>query len=223
MFANLSAHFLRPTSRDIAAAAGLSLASIGAILLRKTTVDCETEQPSTKQIHQQQQKQLYQEPKRQVFVPKVNYPGWDYDWDRKSRPELDSLEDLSTAEGYKAAKFSGKTRHIILIRHGQYDETHTEDENRHLTELGKRQAHQTGLRLATMAQCGTIHPDFTGPCRIKAIHVSDMVRAKETAAIIASHLPGVPLTDPDPLLNEALPSSMIPMRPDLPNAVSFFN
>ena len=41
-----------------------------------------------------------------------------------------------------------------------------------------------------------------GPCNIKVLHVSNMARAKETADIIAQHLPGVERAGPDPLLNE---------------------
>jgi serine/threonine-protein phosphatase PGAM5 len=65
---------------------------------------------------------------------------------------------------------------------------------------------------------GGIEPRFDGPCRFKAIQSSDMARARETAAIISRHLPDIPLLPPDPLLNEALPSPMIPARPDVPNA-----
>ena len=42
---------------------------------------------------------------------------------------------------------------------------------------------------------------------IKALHVSNLSRAKETADIIAAHLPlAVARTQPDPLLNEGRPS-----------------
>jgi broad specificity phosphatase PhoE len=41
-----------------------------------------------------------------------------------------------------------------------------------------------------------------GPCNIKVLRVSGMARAKETAEIIASHLPTVEFAEPDLLLNE---------------------
>jgi hypothetical protein len=56
--------------------------------------------------------------KRQLFQPKIPYPLWDYDWDGRMVPET-TLEAQS-----KGVKARGKTRHVILIRHGQYDETH---------------------------------------------------------------------------------------------------
>jgi serine/threonine-protein phosphatase PGAM5 len=47
-----------------------------------------------------------------------------------------------------------------------------------------------------------------------------MVRAKETAALIAKQFQEEKMTPqkPDPLLNEALPAPMIPIRPDIPGA-----
>jgi serine/threonine-protein phosphatase PGAM5 len=160
---------------------------------------------------------------RQLFRPKLPYPLWDYNWDGRMTQDT-TLESLSTIEGLKKSRQHGTVRHILLIRHGQYDESSPQDDHRHLTPLGRRQAELTGLRLAILARggLGGIYGEyqrFAGPCKIKALHVSDMVRAKETAAIIAKHLPPeVQLTPPDPLLNEALPSPMLPVRPDVPNA-----
>ena len=72
-----------------------------------------------------------------------------------------------------------------------------------LTELGRKQADLTGQRLAIMQK--GINEMFD-PCSIKAIRVSNMTRAKETASIIAKHLPQqqIVIDDPDPLLNEGL-------------------
>lgn len=58
-------------------------------------------------------------PKRQLWQPKLPYPAWDYDWDDRM------AQDTTLAAQAKGVKVRGKTRHIILIRHGQYDETHT--------------------------------------------------------------------------------------------------
>lgn len=41
-----------------------------------------------------------------------------------------------------------------------------------------------------------------GPCRIKALRVSGLARARETADIIALHLSGIEMEEPDPMLNE---------------------
>lgn len=131
-----------------------------------------------------------------------------------------TLESVATAEGLRASKAIGKTRHIILVRHGQYEMGPEKDEERVLTPLGRRQALQTGHRLAVMSRggMGGLDERFDQPCRIKAIRVSDMARAKETASLIASMLPGVPVSDPDPMLNEALPAPIIPARADVPDA-----
>lgn len=115
---------------------------------------------------------------------------------------------MGTRKGFYASRELGNVRHILLVRHGQYMEDFKDDKRRVLTPLGRHQAELTGQRLAIMARggFGMINPEFAGPCYFKAIHVSDMARAKETAKIIASHLPGVPLMAPDPMLNEALPA-----------------
>jgi len=175
---------------------------------------------------------------RQLYKPKVPYPAWDYDWDSRMTPET-TMEVLRTKDGlHKSRRLAGgTTRHILLVRHGQYDETYKEDDKRRLTPLGRKQAEMTGLRLSLLhrgglggmaawtAEAGANadeedEPKFVGPCTIKAVHVSDMTRAKETADLIARHLPdAVARPEPDPLLNEALPAPMIPARPDVPNAV----
>lgn len=115
---------------------------------------------------------------------------------------------------------SGKTRHVILVRHGQYDETSKDDMLRKLTPLGRLQAERTGARLARMAEGANSFDEFefNGPCMIQALRSSSMTRARETAEIIAKHLK-VKLEAPDPLLDEALPSPMIPIRPDIEEAV----
>jgi serine/threonine-protein phosphatase PGAM5 len=155
---------------------------------------------------------------RQIRTPQIPYPAWDYNWDDKMT-SISSPESVSTAQGLRESKAQGKTRHIILVRHGQYDETHKEDGQRILTPLGRRQAVKTGQRLAILARggMGGMEERFDAPCNIKAIHQSDMARAKETASLIASWLPGVPLNDPDPRLNEGIPAPMIPLRPDVGN------
>jgi len=100
-------------------------------------------------------------------------------------------------------------RHIILVRHGQYDETHKEDEKRILTPLGREQAELTGKRIAEIIK-GFDEKKFD-PCNVTTIRVSNMARAKETADIIAEHLPShVHRADPDTNLNEGRPCHHIP-------------
>jgi len=80
-----------------------------------------------------------------------------------------------------------------------------EDGLRVLTPLGKIQADMTGARLAEMLEGSNIHEDGGEgfkPCKVVALRVSNMTRAKETADIIAGHLPNVTYAEPDPLLNE---------------------
>ena len=127
-------------------------------------------------------------------------------------------------EGHRigtAQDVRGKTRHIILVRHGQYEETSEDDEHRKLTPLGRRQATATGKRIAEYLKGSDNFedPSFHGPCHLKAIRVSDMTRAKETAELIAKELgDSYKVEEPDPMLNEALPSPMIPIRPDIKDA-----
>jgi serine/threonine-protein phosphatase PGAM5 len=133
----------------------------------------------------------------QVYQPKRPYPAWDSDWDGKQKDMVKH----------------GVTRHIILVRHGQYDETFKEDEKRILTPLGRKQAHLTGERLKEMI--GGIDDKFKA-IPVGVVRVSNMARAKETASIISSHLPSyIERSDPDELLNEGIPAQIIPSRPEL--------
>lgn len=85
------------------------------------------------------------------------------------------------------------THHIILIRHGQYDE----QEDGELTELGREQARRVGAALQGIWP-GTIF-------------VSTLRRARETGEIVAACFPGVPVR-PMPSLEEAVPTA-IPRLP----------
>lgn len=144
-------------------------------------------------------------PKRQLWQPRVPYPLWDNDWDgRREKPTGDAEADRKR---HRHVRETGVTRHIILIRHGQYDETHKDDKHRKLTELGRQQSDLTGRRIAEMVKG---FDDAFGPCNVKILRVSDMTRAKETAEIIAAHLPDIERAEPDPLLNEGRPSHHIP-------------
>lgn len=166
---------------------------------------------------------------RQVYKPRLPYPAWNKNWDGRH---------YSTASDYETTPRpanAGKTRHILLIRHGQYEQRSPDDKLRRLTPLGRRQAAYTGQRLAQLLAANAHHmrdhghgnetDRFAGPCRIKSIHTSTKARARETAAIILQHvqqaqehtyhehIPGV--EEPDPLLDEALPAPIIPERPDV--------
>lgn len=161
-------------------------------------------------------------PQRQVFQPDLPYPLWNYDWD--GRLDHHHYHTSSTRQVRK----HGVTRHIILIRHGQYDETHRHDERRVLTPLGVQQAHYTGQRIAQLIQSieqeqqqeteevSSAAPTIVlipsqEPGKAVAIRVSNLTRAKQTAQIIAQYLPiTVTLHDPDEDLNEGRPCHTIP-------------
>jgi hypothetical protein len=73
------------------------------------------------------------------------------------------------------------------------------DHKRILTPLGRKQADLTGRRIAEMIK--GVDETFR-PCNVKILRVSNMARARETADIIATHIPDVERAEPDPLLNE---------------------
>jgi hypothetical protein len=60
-------------------------------------------------------------PMRQLWKPALEYPLWNKDWDgRHEETTGDPDEDRRIQ---RQLRKSGITRHIILVRHGQYDET----------------------------------------------------------------------------------------------------
>lgn len=111
------------------------------------------------------------------------HPKWDSNWDRRKPSQDDANNNnLPTA-----------TRHIILIRHGQYNLQGSSDKERILTDLGRQQASVTANRLA----------ELSIPFNV-LIH-SNMSRAIETAQIISESLPNVPVLPADGILREGAP------------------
>jgi len=111
---------------------------------------------------------------------------WDDNWDLRD-PEFLGMTEFPTA-----------TRHLVLIRHGQYNLEPEDDAERKLTELGRRQLHLTGQRLKELSCQSNIKYD--------KIIVSNMTRALESADIIAESLPDVERELPgDALLREGAP------------------
>ena len=134
------------------------------------------------------------------------YSSWDENWDkreplgrekdpRESGPPDSSGADTFDKKSEKVEKPTA-TRHLILIRHGQYDMTASEDVHKTLTELGKTQARQTGLRLKEMG------------INIEKLIYSTMTRATETAKIISQISTEIPTQSCDMLREGA------PYRPD---------
>ena len=114
---------------------------------------------------------------------------WDVNWDKRE-PEFlikpikgrfgQELPDPKDENQYneKLEKARAKVaRHLILVRHGQYNLAGKTDGERYLTDLGREQARITGLRLKELALPYT------------RLIQSTMTRATETASIISKQLP----------------------------------
>lgn len=95
---------------------------------------------------------------------------WNYNWDY--RAPSSQIEKGTRGEGEKEESKSVAARHLILIRHGQYEQWHKDSDLKKLTELGKRQAEATGKRLKELDDNYTI------------LYFSTMPRATETGKII---------------------------------------
>ncbi|XP_033219450.1 serine/threonine-protein phosphatase PGAM5, mitochondrial-like isoform X2 [Belonocnema kinseyi] len=134
------------------------------------------------------------------FTPSVN---WDTNWDKRDPKSLvkprkpRSPEDENEYNKKIEAKKSKAFRHLILIRHGQYNLEGNTDAERVLTKLGRKQAECTGKRLAELGLPYSL------------IVKSTMSRAQETASIIEEFLPKVE-TKNDSILVEGFP---IPPEP----------
>lgn len=80
----------------------------------------------------------------------------------------------------EAAK-SKSVRHLILIRHGQYNLKGASDSERYLTEVGRKQASFTGDRLKQLN------------IPLDVMVRSTMTRAQETGKIISTHVANIPI------------------------------
>lgn len=108
------------------------------------------------------------------------------------KPDVEDTRDESEIQ--EAIKeFTPKaTRHVFLIRHGQYHMDSKNPRYKCLTELGLEQAEFAGARLKEL--------DFP----YTHFYHSTMERAKETACIIHKHLPQLEMNSCD-LLREGAP------------------
>ncbi|XP_023703133.1 serine/threonine-protein phosphatase PGAM5, mitochondrial-like isoform X2 [Cryptotermes secundus] len=112
---------------------------------------------------------------------------WDSNWDRRDpaslvKPSKGGSDDNRYNEAVSKVKPKA-VRHLLLIRHGQYNMSGKSDEERVLTDLGRKQAKLTGQRLQELGL------PYTRVVR------STMTRANETAQIILTSLPNIPVTD----------------------------
>lgn len=154
---------------------------------------------------------------------------WQYNWDRRdpsslvkpsrsastlTKVENTKPQDEKAKDDFELNKKSSKaTRHLYLIRHGQYEIKANEPEMRVLTQLGREQAKFAGSRLNELAK----KINFTH------LHKSTMIRAVQTGDIVMDQLSkSVPLSI-DPLLCEGAP---IPPEPPVghwkPELYQFF-
>lgn len=136
-----------------------------------------------------------------LFQPSVK---WNCNWDKREVASLikpckdeDDSSDQDKIKEQKDKLFPTATRHIFLIRHGQYEDWKNDDKDRKLTPLGQQQAAMVGQRLKQL------NFKYT-----KLIH-SSMTRAKETTNIVLKYLPTIPVESTD-LLHEGNP---IPSEP----------
>lgn len=136
------------------------------------------------------------------FTPSVK---WDNNWDKRDISSLvkpakkgELASENSIAEETVRLKPTS-VRHLLLIRHGQYDISGLRDIDRSLTMLGRLQAEFAGQRLKDLKF------NYT-----RLIH-STMTRAIETAEIIQRYLPEVPVEKCE-LLREGAP---IPPEPPI--------
>ncbi|KAG7352333.1 histidine phosphatase superfamily branch 1 protein [Nitzschia inconspicua] len=120
-------------------------------------------------------------PLNQKFEPRVEYPLWDEDWDSNQHHRQRLMAEWAAGNPPSIV-----TRHIFLLRHGQYHENQKEDLEKTLTPLGRRQAKLTGQRIAEMIYHRKSQNNQHSP--IKKFAVSDLMRAKQTADIIYEEL-----------------------------------
>ena len=107
--------------------------------------------------------------------------SWDYNWDERH---------VKTPEDKKPTA----TRHLLLIRHGQYNLEGKTDTERYLTELGIEQATKTGHRLAELN------------LPLTYLVSSTMTRAKQTSSLIKQSLPeDLEILADDEILKEGAP------------------
>lgn len=141
----------------------------------------------------QQANQLFQDYKySNYFSYNPSSNKWDYNWDKRDPSfglsqlngkfgDLPENNQTDSKEKIEKAKASA-TRHILLVRHGQYKLKAETDALRQLTPLGRDQAKSIGERLKELDL------PYTRIIR------STMTRATETADIIHQYLPDIPMS-----------------------------
>ena len=146
------------------------------------------------------------------FEPSVK---WNHNWDLRDPSSLIkpksrhfSVQNLNESnkenlngekkatDDFELNKHSSKaSRHLFLVRHGQYEINAKDGSSQVLTPLGHEQADFTGRRLKEIAR----------KFKFTKIYNSTMIRAIQTADNIAKHLPEDLPRSEDALLCEGAP------------------
>lgn len=125
---------------------------------------------------------------------------WDSNWDTRERTSDTASQVSSSSPPSTPTLVNGDTtqlnprssRHLFLIRHGQYHTEKYREEDRKLTTLGQEQLDLTGQRLRELG------------FNFNRIVASTMTRAQESAHIIHKQFPDLDLCS-DNLLEEGAP------------------
>lgn len=150
---------------------------------------------------------------------------WDWDWDKREPASMvkplkknATDEEKEKYEEKLAANTSKANRILVLVRHGQYDQSGERDEEHILTALGRKQADVTGQRLALLYARYLKRTDVDGKevtdKRNFRLVKSSMSRATETANIILQHLPSDIQHSSCDLIREGPPCPPEPPLPD---------
>jgi len=145
---------------------------------------------------------------------------WDRNWDKrepesvvKPLPANPTAEDEEKRREKVLCHTPRAKRIIVLVRHGQYNESGKDDSERILTSLGREQADLTGKRLAEMSEYLKTKIPLDDNNNKQDIDVrfvtSTMARAMETSGIILKHFPGQSATSCD-LIREGAPCEPVP-------------
>jgi serine/threonine-protein phosphatase PGAM5 len=147
---------------------------------------------------------------------------WDNNWD--GRRNRNVAAGSSSTEGTPAsdATQTSTMRQFLMVRHGQYcNESNTDasDKEKRLTALGEQQAASTG-RFLRDAMRSRVGDQIFITSKLDRVYVSELTRAKQTAAILLeaycdgdSDAAANLLAPSDGLLNERFPCDPEPAYP----------
>lgn len=146
---------------------------------------------------------------------------WDFNWDKRQpeavvKPPPPTSPNLQNTPAYqqqledyreKLAKATpSAVRVLILVRHGQYNLSGSQDSERYLTQMGEDQADLTGKRLVEIFKYYNNNQKKYDLSMI----MSSMTRATQTAQIIAKHFGEDEKPDSCHLIREGAPCEPVP-------------